>query len=53
LEAVEVDGRIIVTNGHHRLNAAKEIGFKGKIPYKKISVEESGYTLEQLREAIR
>lgn len=49
LLVVKVDGKYVVINGNHRYEAAKAADFKGDIPFKEIPVEESGYTIEQLR----
>jgi hypothetical protein len=37
IEVAEIDGVIHVFNGHHRLSAAVEAGYAGKIPYQKIA----------------
>lgn len=53
LSVVIVDGRKIIIDGHHRYEAAKRVGFQGFIPYTKISVKDSGYTIEQLRDFLK
>jgi RHS repeat-associated protein len=49
LRAVEVDGKKVLLDGHHRYEAAQKAGYTGNIPYETVPVEESGYTLEKLR----
>jgi len=53
LRVVDVDGKKIILDGHHRYEAAKSAGFSGKIPYQSVPVSESGYTLEQLKGFIK
>lgn len=53
IRVVNVNGQRLVIDGHHRLEAARKIGFTGNIPYQSIPVSESGYTLEQLKVFIK
>jgi len=50
IQIVWVDGKKVILDGHHRIKAAEKAGYTGDIPYTAIDVEDSGYTLEQLRE---
>ncbi|WP_294281696.1 hypothetical protein [uncultured Chryseobacterium sp.] len=36
IKVVEAEGKTFILNGHHRIEAAIKIGYKGKIPYQKI-----------------
>lgn len=53
LRVVEVDGKKLVLDGHHRLEAAKKVSFSGSIPSRSVPVANSGYTMEQLRQFIK
>jgi hypothetical protein len=49
IRVVQVDGKNIILDGAHRYQAALEFGYKGDVPLEIVPVEESGYTITQLR----
>ena len=52
ISVVEHDGQKYVVDGHHRLAAAKRVGFD-QIPYKKVDLPFRGYrTLDDVLEAV-
>ncbi|MNE55368.1 hypothetical protein D3C80_1501980 [compost metagenome] len=53
LRIVEVDGKKIILDGHHRYEAGLKAKFTGLVPFVSVPIRQSGYTIEELKDFIK